>query len=186
MADLTDTIVHGDLTVLGKINGASGNIGGGGSGVVSTVDDLGLATVATSNTVDGTEFRYATTANTAAANIVTMEFDGLKYGTYAIMLRMALSNVTSANALIKLEAYHVVGTTETLLNAATIKPTDLVTANAYDVVGFNTKFRGAYGTSDPKLVLKISILSNSVANTMILDYIRVAPAFTTIYTLPTT
>lgn len=183
MADLGSSVVYGDLVVTGKIKGKGA---GGAGGIVKTGVDLGIAFSPDGNSSVGSTYYKATAANTAYANIITADFEDLVYGSYAIMLRTAIASIASAANLVKIEAYHVVGSTETLLNTAYMKPSDYVTAGSWDTFGFVAKFKGTQGTSAPILRIKISIVSNTVANQFYFDYLAVSPAYASIYSLPTT
>jgi len=183
MAQLGPTTIYGDLTVTGKINGKGG--GGGAGGITITAADLGIANYSSVKSTSGKVYSYLTTANTAANNIIVATFEELQYGTYSVMLRLALAIKTSTANLIKVETYHVDGSTETLLNTAYIKPSDFPDANTYEVFGFVTKFRGSSGNGNPSLRVKISIVANSTGNNLYFDYVMVAPTYASVYSLPT-
>lgn len=181
MADLGSTTVWGDLRVTGQIIGKGM---GGEGGIVLTAEDLG-GTNELNGTVSGMSL-LKTSSTTAVVPLATIEIDDLQYGIYSIMLRIYLTSIANTANLIRIRTFHKVGTTETLLNTSHIKPSDGTTAATWHNFGMVTDFKGNSGGRSPQLKIIIDCIANPVAQNIYIDYVRISPAYTSIYSLPTT
>lgn len=162
-----------------------GGSGGGGGGIILNASDLNIANVSTQvQNVGGYEKSFVNPPSTVTS-VVNAAFEDLLYGTYSVIVRMAINNISSTANILKLEAFHVVGATETLINTAYVKPSSFTTAGKYQTLGFVTDFAGSGGLSSPKLLIKVSTVSHATQYSIYFDYIRVAPANTAQYALPT-
>lgn len=180
MAQLGSSTVFGDLRVTGKIIGKGA---GGEGGIVTTAEDLG-GTGSVTGAVSGKSVQV-TSSTSATVALATIEIEDLQYGKYSVMLRVFLSDKTSTANLIRIRTFHVVGTTDVALNTAYIKPSD-GTATAWNNFGLVTEFNGSGGGQSPKLKIVIDTIANPVAQVIHLDYVRVSPAYTAVYSLPAT
>lgn len=181
MAQLGSSTVFGDLRVTGKIIGKGA---GGEGGIVTTAEDLS-GTGSVTGTVSGKSVQV-TSSTSATVALATIEIEDLQYGKYSVMLRVFLTSITNTANLIRIRTFHRVGTTDVALNTAYIKPSDGSAANSWNNFGLVTEFNGASGGQSPKLKIVIDCIANPVAQVIHLDYVRVSPAYTTIYSLPTT
>lgn len=160
-----------------------GGSGSGQGGYTVAAEDLGGTGVVT-GTVSGKSVQVVSSIDSEVV-VATTDIEDLQYGYYSIMLRIHLSDITSTANLIRIRTYHVIDTTETLLNTAYIKPSDL-SAAGWEVFGYVTDFTGTSAGNSPKLRIRVDCVANPVSQTIDLDYIRVAATYTSIMSLPWT
>ena len=178
MAQLGPTTIFGDLKVNGKIIGQDSGAGG----IIIPASEFGGTTV---HSGAGTGVCKKVIVGMTGIDVATIDIDELIYGVYSIMLRIQMDSAVSTSNIIRIQTYHLVGTTETLLNTAYIKPSEAI-AGVWKVYGFVTEFKGNQSTSSPKLRIKISTLVNNPSQYIYFDYVMIAPAYSAIYSLSTT
>ena len=120
-----------------------------------------------------------TNSSSSETNLFTLNIPEIDVGTWSVMIRLRLTNVTNANNVIKLTVNSAAISDEasTKQSIYNIKPTMLTTANEFETVGFVFNMT----TKSPStLQIVASLPTNSVSNTVSVDYVLISPTFTTI------
>ena len=160
------------MSVMIKDGGSSTGSGVGGMFIGGTK----LSSEAT--TVDNNaQFKIISKSNNSSSDtdLFKVNIKKLEIGTYSIMLRMKLSNVTGTNPVLNIKVF-TDNASGTLLAEQNIYPKHFE-ANKFRTVGFNVNFDTKKNTV---MHVECKAPSNSESNTIGIDYILVSPSFTSL------
>lgn len=185
MAEPNKEILNGRLEdYQGNILNFSGS-GSGSGGImigaeeVDQIDYLTSGNLVADNKSATNLSIFISTSPSQIQNVLNANIEDLKFGTYAIMLRMMVSHNTSEEDIIRIQTFYATETSEILLSTTFLKPSYFKLSNNYETFGFLTDFKGNYA-SDAKLRIKVQLMRTPVALNITLDYIIINFAYTSI------
>lgn len=135
---------------------------------------------ALSSEATGTDSKsqYAVLKKTASGSSQALFAIASKFppGTYSIMLRMKVSNITVADNLVDIVA-KVSSASGTQLKEVYIKPSMFSAADKFQTIGFVVDFDAG---KDNSLYLAATLLACSTTVAVTIDYVLIAPAYTAV------
>lgn len=157
------------MTVIVRDGGSSTGSGVGGMFIGGT--KLSAEAI---NEDNNAQFKIISKSNSSSADtdLFKVNIKKLEIGTYAIMLRMKLSNVSGSNPVMNVKVY--VGNAEgELIGEQNIYSYNFE-ANKFRTVGFNVNFNAKKGSV---MYIEAKAPTNSESNTIGIDYVLVSPSF---------
>lgn len=139
---------------------------------------IGGAALSSEATGTDSKAQYAVIIKTASSSSQALFAIASKFppGTYSIMLRMKVSNITVADNLVDIVA-KVNTASGTQLKEVYIKPSMFSAADKFQTIGFVVDFDAGKENS---LYLAATLLACSTAVTVTIDYVLIAPAYTAV------
>ena len=119
------------------------------------------------------------TSSSAATTLFENTVKDIKLGTYAVMVRLKSSNITSTNNLVNVKAY-LNSSSGTKLGEVNIKANMFDAANKYQTFGFIVNLNDKKGSN---LYLNASLPKNATSITVAVDYVQIFPAFCSVSSL---
>lgn len=195
-SEVTNTPVNGGTTegnsskevLSGRIEDYKGNVlmfGGGGNGSggimvgaeeIDGVDNTTRGSSVADNTSATNLIISATNNPSTLTNLLTANVEDLKFGDYAIVLRLRTSNKDISDVLVKVTTYFTTENSESLLSTTYIKGTDFDEANDWQSFGFLMKFKGTYSDL-MRMKIRVDLPACENLAKIDLDYIIVNYAY---------
>ena len=165
VGDFADMMIRVD-EILAKVEKASGiYIGGTLLSEEATTED------------SGAEYTVLKKSSSKVSDIPLFSCESkLKMGTYAVMIRAKVSDVSKTENLIRLQIRK--GISGDIIKEVLISPDMFEKNNKYKVIGTVVEFGDI--KKGTKMCIEASIIKTTVSETITVDYVLINPAYTSI------